>query len=371
MGWVVKTPEGRYRACWRDPAGTQRAKTLRTKREASAYLAQVGADTARGVYVDPHAARRILFRDYATDWLAGRNVEARTREINTSLLRTHVLPAWGEWPLAKIDHASVQKWTADLAARRAPSTVRATFQVLSMVLEMAVRARLLAVNPCAGVQLPRLRDHTSTMRTVSRTEFRGQLLPAVPEPYRALVAVAAGCGLRWGECVGLAWDAVDLAAREVHVYRVVVETSGRCQVRTYPKSRAGVRRVPLPAFAVDLLAEHRERSRHPGDLVTATRSGNPHRRSTFRRQVWVPTLEQAGIAPGLRFHDLRHSFATWLVSDGVPVNVVQRLMGHESAVTTLNRYVHAPRDYDDRVRRLFGDDDPDNGGAAGALAPEC
>ena len=56
------------------------------------------------------------------------------------------------------------------------------------------------------------------------------------------------------------------------------------------------------------------------------------------------------------FHDLRHSYATWLVSDGVPVNVVQRLMGHENASTTLNRYVHAPRDYDERVRRLFDDD---------------
>jgi len=58
---------------------------------------------------------------------------------------------------------------------------------------------------------------------------------------------------------------------------------------------------------------------------------------------------------GLRFHDLRHSYASWLVSDNVPANIVQRLMGHENASTTLNRYVHVPRDHDDRVRGLLDD----------------
>jgi integrase len=56
---------------------------------------------------------------------------------------------------------------------------------------------------------------------------------------------------------------------------------------------------------------------------------------------------------GLRFHDLRHSYASWLVTDGVPVNVVQRVMGHEQASFTLNQYTHAPDDYEDRVRAAF------------------
>jgi integrase len=86
------------------------------------------------------------------------------------------------------------------------------------------------------------------------------------------------------------------------------------------------------------------------ELIFAVRSGGRLRRSTFRRRVRVPTVAQAGLPPSLRFHDLRHSYASWLISDGVPVNVVQRPMGHEQASTTLNRYVHAPRDYEDRVR---------------------
>ena len=65
MGWIVKTPAGSYRVNWRDPAGRQRASTFRTKKEAQRFLAQVQADAARGTYVDPHAARRVLLRDYA------------------------------------------------------------------------------------------------------------------------------------------------------------------------------------------------------------------------------------------------------------------------------------------------------------------
>src|SRR3954451_18978575 len=148
MGWIVKTPAGTYRVNWRDPAGKQRARTFRTRKEAQRFAAQVEHEVAQGTYVDPHAARRVLLRDYADQWLAGRSVQARTREKSLAMLRTHVLPQWGDWPLAKIDHVSVQQWATDLGNRRAPATVAAAFGVLSRIFDMAVRARLLAANPC-------------------------------------------------------------------------------------------------------------------------------------------------------------------------------------------------------------------------------
>src|SRR4051794_24431266 len=154
--------------------------------------------------------------------------------------------------------------------------------------------------PCDGVRLPSNRLRPSPMRTISRSEFRQLLLPEIPDHHRALVCLAAGAGLRWGECVGLGWDAVDLRAQDVYVARVVVETSGRCELRNYPKSRAGVRRVRLPAFAVEALTEHRARHAHSKDLVFATSTGGALRRSTFRRRVWVPALDRAGLT-GLRF----------------------------------------------------------------------
>lgn len=158
----------------------------------------------------------------------------------------------------------------------------------------------------------------------------------------------------------------------------------------------------MPAFLVQELREHRfltvaDERPNPRALVFATWNGTPLRRSNFRRQVWRTALVRAGLLGraaekgphdwravwhdrdgiewqaefsterdavahlvdhahgGLRFHDLRHSYATWLVSDGVPVNVVQTVMGHEQASTTLNRYTHTPDDFAARVRAVFSD----------------
>lgn len=243
MGWILPTPAGTYRVNWRDPAGKQRAKTLRTKRGAKAFLAQVEADASRGSYVDPHAGRPVLLRDFAADWLAGRTVEATTDERTRSILRTHVLPHRGGWPLARIDHVSVQQWVRDLAGRLAPATVAKAVNVLSLILVSAVRSQLLTVNPCSGLLLPSNRRAGDSILTVTREEFASKLLPAVPAEYRAIVCVAAGCGLRWGECAGLPWDAVDLDGAELRVRQVVVELSGHLDVRPYPKSRAGRRTV--------------------------------------------------------------------------------------------------------------------------------
>nr|WP_245714728.1 site-specific integrase [Micromonospora inyonensis] len=235
--------------------------------------------------------------------------------------------------------------------------------------------------------------------TISRETFLGRLLPAVPAEHRAIVCAAAGAGLRWGECAGLAWSAVDLDQGVLRVVQVAIETHSGIMLRTYPKSRAGLRTVPLPGFLADALRQRRGATDPDGRaLIFADRDGGPQRRSNFRRRVWLPSLVRAGllgrvaeIGPGrwvaqwpdragaehqaefpseaaavaqvaaaayggLRFHDLRHSYATWLVTDGVPINIVQRVMGHEQASTTLDRYTHTPDGYADRVRQTFADD---------------
>jgi integrase len=166
------------------------------------------------------------------------------------------------------------------------------------------------------------------------------------------VATAAYTGLRWGECVGLHWSAVDLDARRIRVVRVLVEVHGRISVKPYPKSRAGRRSVPAPAALVELLTEHRERYPSP-ELVFTNTAGGPVGRTSFRTRVWKPALRRAGLPERLRFHDLRHSYATWLVSEGVPPNVVQAIMGHEDVTTTLGIYTDVPTDFLQRVDRVF------------------
>lgn len=381
MGHVTPTPAGTYRANWRDPSGKQRAKTFKTQKRAKAFVAEMETSKNRGAYVDPDAGKA-LFEDFAAKWLLGREVEARTAERTLSLLRTHLLPRWGRWQLAQIDYMSVQQWVVALGKTLAPPTVSKCYGLLVAILDTAVRARILPFNPAAGMKVRReARDHKTRASTITRPEFFGQLLPAVPVRHRAIVCLAALAGLRWGECAGLMWGAIDMKARTVRVVQVAEETPSGATIRPYPKTRSGVRTVPLPGPLVAALRTHLKRwSGAPAttELVFPTRNGTPVLRSNFRREVWAPALLRSGLPPALRFHDLRHSYATWLITDGVPVNAVQRVMGHANASTTLDRYTHAPIDYADRVRAALDDlaDDPltfpgpddldedDDGGAA-------
>ncbi|MBN1461485.1 MAG: tyrosine-type recombinase/integrase, partial [Armatimonadetes bacterium] len=108
------------------------------------------------------------------------------------------------------------------------------------------------------------------------------------------------------------------------------EISGHVRLKPYPKSRAA-----------------------RAGLVFVASTGQPLKRGTFRARVWKPSLQRAGLPLALRFHDLRPSYATWLVSDGVPINDVAKVMGHEQTSTTLNRYTHSTAERDRRVLRSF------------------
>ncbi|MEH1096631.1 tyrosine-type recombinase/integrase [Micromonospora sp. CPCC 205739] len=136
--------------------------------------------------------------------------------------------------------------------------------------------------------------------------------------------------------------------------RVAEEVSGHVTLKPYPKSRAGRRTVPLPSFVVQALTDHRQSFGTGADgLIFVARTGAPLKRGTFRARIWKPSLQRAGLPLGLRFHDLRHSYATWLVSDGVPINDVAKVMGHEQTSTTLNRYTHSTAERDRRVLKSF------------------
>lgn len=360
MGHIVKTPAGKWRANWREPSGRQRAKTFATQREAKTFLAEIQTASSQGTYVSPHAGRT-LFRQHAQQWIETWNTEATTAARDRSIMANHVMPQWGGWPLGKIDHMSVQAWVTSLSRTHAPATVAECHRLTAAVIKSAIRNKLIAVNPCDGVRLPRRRKRDTSGAIISRDQLRAVLLPAVrPARYRTLVATAAGAGLRWGEVAGLCLDAVDLDAARLHVIRTVIEVSGHTSIKPYPKSSAGRRSIPLPGWLVAMMKEHLAEFPAPeSGLIFTNQAGGPVRRTQFRARVWKPALVRAGLIAdvstlGLRFHDLRHSYATWLVDDGVPVNMVQRVLGHEHAVTTLDLYTRRTDD-GDRILRALDD----------------
>lgn len=282
---IHRTPEGKYRAKWRDPAGRQRSKNFTTKRAARDFLADLRGSLSRGQYVDPHAGQT-LFEVHARRWSASRNDKATTKARDNSIMRNHVLPQWGAWPLAKIDHLAVQTWITELGTRRSPATVAEAHRLTSAVLKSAIHNKLITTNPCESIRLPRRRKQDHDDRVIDRNDVLTRLLPAAPERYRAIIATAAGTGLRWGEVAGLCTDALDLDTSVLRVIRTVVEINGHTAFKLYPKSGAGRRTVPLPAWLVSILREHlvQYRQGHAG-LVFPNQVGMPLRRTLFRTRV--------------------------------------------------------------------------------------
>jgi integrase len=191
-----------------------------------------------------------------------------------------------------------------------------------------------------------------------------------------------------------------------------VEVGGHTSFKPFPKSRAGRRTIPLPGWLVPMIRTHlAEWPAEDNGPIFANEVDGPLRRTLFRTRIWRPSLVRAGLlgaveqlgrreweaqwtdiggvkhaeclrseaaavnhvvrhqAGGLRFHDLRHSYATWLVDDGVPPNMVQRVMGHERSSTTLDLYTRRT-DNSDRILRALDDADEEPDGSDGRAASE-
>ncbi len=160
--------------------------------------------------------------------------------------------------------------------------------------------------------------------------------------------VAAYAGLRAGELFGLRAARVDLLRRRLEIAEIVVEVRGTLTFGP-PKTRAGRRSVPIPAFVADTLNEHLiEAGVGPDGHVFRAPRGGPVRLAQWRRRFWLPALPQADLAP-MRVHDLRHTaVALWIAAGATPTEIAARA-GHTSVVTVLDRYGHLLPGSEDKV----------------------
>ena len=173
------------------------------------------------------------------------------------------------------------------------------------------------------------------------------LADTIDQRYRGLVLLGAYGGLRLGEMFGLRWGRVDLLSRRVQVAEVCVEVKGELTFGP-PKTKAGVRTVPIPSIVVDELAKLTTPNPDPQALVFTSPHGAPLRAGQFRQRIWYPAIKDADLE-GLRLHDLRHTaVALWIAAGANPKEIAVRA-GHASVVTVLDRYGHLYPEAEDRL----------------------
>ena len=204
-------------------------------------------------------------------------------------------------------------------------------------------------DPCAGVKLPRIKGNETLFLNPREVE---RLADAVPRRYRALIHVLAYGGLRWGEAAALRRKRIDPDSARITVAESLADVNGILHFGETKTNR--IRNVAIPAFLVEELRAHLATIQEDQEaLVFTSPRGSPLRVSNFRRRVWWPGLERAGLPHELRIHDLRHTCATMLISRGVHPKAIQHHLGHANIDITMNRYGHLlPDQFNDLAAQL-------------------
>ncbi|WP_052390695.1 tyrosine-type recombinase/integrase [Streptomyces sp. NRRL B-24484] len=176
----------------------------------------------------------------------------------------------------------------------------------------------------------------------------------IPGRYRALVLVAALCGLRWGELIGLTRRDVDSDAGTIRVRRSIAELPNGERVAKLPKTAAGVRTVAVPEVILGEVRRHLEvyAEHGPDGMVFVGSKGVMPRRNHFNR-LWHRACAGAGVT-GLRFHDLRHTGNTLAASTGASTRELMARMGHSTARAALI-YQHATAERERSIARAVSD----------------
>jgi integrase len=369
----IRKHHGAYQVRYYGPDGRRHARRFERLTDAKKFKRDTETDRDRGLWIDPRGAKT-RFGDWVQSYMGSKlNIRARTTDKYVSSLRAHLLPVFSEASLGAITRAWVQEWVTDLHRRGfAAETIRGHYDLLAAIMGRAVDEGLIAKTPCRNVKLPPI--VRTEQRYLGESEVEA-LAGAHPVPYRALVYAATYLGPRWQELAGLRRAMVDMRPGRLATMRIVAtieRSNGRYRPVEYGKSKAARRTLKMPEFLREMLAWHLSQF-GSDEWVFPSPGGSFLRYDNFRKRVWLPAVERAGLAP-LKFHELRHTAAAFMIDEGADPLLVKRRMGHEDIRTTYNLYGHL---FPDREEALVAALDKRratvvarNGDHAGTRAPE-
>ena len=296
---------------------------------------------------------KMTLRGFTEQWLETieHSVRPATLRRYADTVRNHVLPSLGSAQLAKIGPPHLQQLYKDkLESGLSPTTVNFLHVTLHDALKQTVRWGLIERNPTELVDPPPRTQ--PEFETWSAEQTRAVLAAGDETGLAALWRLALLTGMRRGEVLGLKWEDIDFATGTLSVRRTLTRGKGGTWELGQPKTKSGRRSIALPASCVDALKHHRARQAEErlrlgaiwedqGFIFTG-HTGHPLHVNTLMYQF--KKLIEAADVPSIRFHDLRHTCATLLLSQGVHPKIVQERLGHANISMTLDRYSHVTPD---------------------------
>ena len=342
--------EGRYTA-GRDPeTGKAIYKNVlgKTQAEAKAKLKQA-IEEAKGL--DAAKAGRYTVGQWMEVWFehyAKVKVRPSSHQTYRGYIDNHIKPNIGKIPLEKLTSLELQKLYKKLlekgrvdrlesrnqAKGLSPKTVRNIHHIISSAMKLAQEQKLIASSPAEGCALPRL-EHRE-MKTLPVEQLQSFLRVARDSGVFELYYLELATGLRRGELLGLKWEDIDLERGDLRVRRQIARINGEV-VEAPLKTKNAYRTLPLAEDTVSILLEQKEKV-GGSPWVFPSPTGGPISPDSVLHMLHR-VLKRAGL-PKVRFHDLRHTFATLALQNGVDVKTVSGMLGHFSAGFTLDTYAH-------------------------------
>lgn len=318
------TPDGKKRS-----AGTYAHKAMALRKGAAKE------DDAHKFRNRDHDASKRAWGDWCDHWWATRDVAPSTLVMERVVVEKHLRPKWGKVSLDSITRHDVRAWVAELRSKGlSPNSISRYLTVFTSSLSAAVDAEILSAHPALNIKFDR--GDVDAQRYFTHDE-EARLMEVLSERDGAVVHLLLYTGMRWGEMLGLQIKRVDLKRRNIRIAEVWDSTTKT--LRAYPKGRH-VRDVPIFADTIPYLNEL-VGGRSDGFVVADRLEIH-----NWRNRVWKVALEDAGLGHA-RIHDMRHTYASWLLQNGIPLAEVGKLLGHASPTTT-QRYAHLadiPRDH--------------------------
>ncbi len=352
--------EGRYTAGY-DQDGKRIIKNVlgRTQAEVKSKLSVAIAESQQ---LDVSRSGEYTVAEWLRLWFelyAKPNIRPSTAGYYRRALEEYTIPRIGHIKLNKLTSREIQKLYKDLLEtgrlrkkqrRKHPglsgSTVRGVHIMLHGALDRAVKERLLIRNPADSCVVPKVQHQE--MKTLQPEDLKAYLDAAERRNALAMFYLELVSGIRKGELVALQWADLDVEQRTISVSKQATKDETGSLVVTRPKTENSVRLISIPQEAVELLV--REHAKHPDNpwLFPSSRTGAMYLATLHQR-----ILKDAGLEH-LRFHDLRHTFATLALQNGVDIKTVSAMLGHYDAGFTLRTYTHTTRQKQDEAAQTMG-----------------
>ena len=333
------------------PDGSRKVKYSKTQKVVREWLVASQNAIRQGSFVKDDG---LILSEYLTRYMEDvgkHNLRPKTIEVYSYLIRLHIIPSIGHLRLVHLrpDHLQTlysQKLESGLSKR----TVQFIHSILHKTLDQAMKWGLVPRNVSDLVEAPSPKRRPPTIFDSNQVNT---FLNSVKEHrYYPIYVLAIYCGFREGEVLGIHFEDIDLEKGMINVRHAVQALKGGIVI-TEPKTESSRRSVTVPEFALDVLKKHLEQLENNQGLIFSTSTGKPISPRNLIRH-FKKALATAGL-PEIRFHDLRHTSATLLLSAGVHPKVVQERLGHSQISLTLDTYSHVlPTLQEDAAEKING-----------------